>query len=58
MVKVTLQDGSQKKFGNGVTGFEIAEEISLSLSKNAVAMLVDGVQRDLSDTLEKTQPSL
>ena len=44
MVKVTLQDGSQKKFGNGVTGFEIAEEISLSLSKNAVAMLVDGVQ--------------
>ena len=53
MVKVTLQDGSQKKFGNGVTGFEIAEEISLSLSKNAVAMLVDGVQRDLSDTLEK-----
>ena len=28
MVKVTLQDGSQK-FGNGVTGFEIAEEISI-----------------------------
>ncbi len=53
MVKVTLQDGSHKKFGNGVTGFEIAKEISISLSKNAVAMLVDGVQRDLSDTLEK-----
>ena len=52
MPKITFPDGKSNNFGKGVTGFKIAESISKSLSKNAVAIIVNGIQKDLSDSIE------
>jgi threonyl-tRNA synthetase len=46
---LTFPDGNQKSFAAGVTGREVAESISKSLAKKAVAMKLDGVLSDLSD---------
>ncbi len=52
-ITVTLPDGSTREYGAGVTGFEIAESIGPGLLKAALAMKVDGVQRDLSEPIDK-----
>ncbi len=52
MVALTLPDGARREFPNGVTGTEIAEAISKSLVKKAVAMAVDGRLTDLADPVE------
>lgn len=51
--KVTLQfpDGSEREYDAAMTGAELAESISKSLAKKAVAYAVDGTVRDLSDPL-------
>ena len=51
MIKITLPDGAVREYESGVTGMEIAESISKSLAKAAVAVTVNGVQRDLSDAV-------
>src|SRR5712691_4712012 len=53
MVALTLPDGARREFPNGVTGTEIAEAISKSLAKKAVAMAVDGRLTDLADPIER-----
>ncbi len=50
-ITITLPDGAQRSFAPGVTGLEIAENISKSLAKASIAVTVDGVQRDLSDPI-------
>jgi threonyl-tRNA synthetase len=50
-VNITLPDGSVRTYGAPVTGFQIAESIGPGLLKAAVAMKVDGVQRDLSEPI-------
>ncbi|WP_438824754.1 threonine--tRNA ligase [Bacillus sp. JJ1532] len=52
-IKVQFQDGQIKEFSNGITVEEIAESISTSLRKNAVAGRVDGKLVDLSHKLEQ-----
>jgi len=47
MVAITLPDGSIRQFQGAVTGTQIAEGISKSLAKKAIAMRVDGVLSDL-----------
>ncbi len=47
MVAITLPDGSVRQFDGVVTGTEIAESISKSLAKKALAVKVDGEVRDL-----------
>ena len=47
MVAITLPDGSVREFDGPVTGTTIAESISKSLAKKALAVRVDGVVRDL-----------
>jgi threonyl-tRNA synthetase len=47
MISLTFPDGSARDFKPGVTGRDIAESISKSLGKKAVAMAVDGKVRDL-----------
>ena len=37
MLKITFPDGKQKEYEAGITGFDIATDISLSLSKAVVA---------------------
>jgi len=51
-VKLTFPDGAKRSFDAGVTGREIAEGISKSLSKKAVAVTLDGKLADLSQAIE------
>src|ERR1700730_10772022 len=53
MVALTFPDGARREFPNGVTGAEVAESISKSLAKRAVAMAVDGRLADLADPIEQ-----
>jgi len=45
-------DGSKREYDAAISGAELAESISKSLAKKAVAYAVDGVVRDLSDPLQ------
>ena len=51
-VSMQFPDGSRREYDAAVTGAELAESISKSLAKKAVAYAVDGVVRDLSDPLQ------
>ena len=53
MVQLTFPDNSSREFAAGVTGREVAESISKSLAKKAVAMTLDGEVTDLSDPIDK-----
>lgn len=48
MIKVVLKDGSTRAFPKGSTGDDIAKAISKNLFKDAVAILINGVQKDLN----------
>jgi threonyl-tRNA synthetase len=48
-VSLTFPDGSVRAFDAGTTGLAVAESISKSLAKKAVAIALDGELRDLSD---------
>ena len=48
-VSLTFPDGSVRAFDAGTTGRDVAESISKSLVKKAVAVTIDGTLRDLSD---------
>ncbi len=48
MIKITFPDGSVKEFNNGVTGLEIAEQISPRLAKEVYAATVNGEVCDLT----------
>ena len=52
MIHLTFPDNSVREFPAGVTGREIAEGISKSLAKKAVAMALDGKLADLSDPID------
>ncbi|MEE2694855.1 MAG: threonine--tRNA ligase [Pseudomonadota bacterium] len=52
MPKITFPDGRTQNYNEGITGYRIAEGISKSLLKESVAILVDGVQRDLCDIID------
>ena len=53
MPNITLPDGKKINFKNNITGFEIAEKISKSLSKQALIINVDGELKDLSFLIQK-----
>ncbi|MAC91666.1 MAG: threonine--tRNA ligase [Woeseiaceae bacterium] len=48
---IKLPDGSEKHFEKPTNGIEIAESIGENLAKAAVAIEIDGKQRDLSDEI-------
>ncbi len=52
MIHLTFPDNSVRDFAPGITGREIAEGISKSLAKKAVAMALDGKLADLGDPIE------
>lgn len=51
MVSIILPDGSAKEFDHQPTGLELAESIGPGLAKAAIAVKVNGQQRDLSEPL-------
>ncbi|MGZ2380298.1 threonine--tRNA ligase [Rhizobium brockwellii] len=48
-ISLTFPDGSVRSYDAGATGRDVAESISKSLAKKAVAIAIDGTVRDLSD---------
>jgi threonyl-tRNA synthetase len=50
-VKITLPDGSEKQFDGPVTGAELAASIGPGLAKAALAVRIDGEERDLTRTI-------
>ena len=53
-VSMQFPDGSKREYDAAISGAELAESISKSLAKKAVAYAVDGVVRDLSDPLQQS----
>jgi threonyl-tRNA synthetase len=53
MVFLTFPDGNAREYDQGVTGADVAESISKSLAKKAVAMKLDGELKDLADPIQK-----
>ena len=53
MPLITLPDGNTIKFSNKITGLEVAEKISKSLSKQATVISVDDELKDLSHIIDK-----
>ena len=52
MIKVTLPDGSERDYADGASPLDVAESISKSLAKKALAAKVDGQMWDLLRPLE------
>src|SRR5215831_8251887 len=52
-ITVTFPDGAKRPFPRGIVGKALAERISKSLAKKAVAMVVDGRLADLADPIDK-----
>lgn len=53
MPQITLPDGSVRAFDNAVTGLEIAEDISKSLAKKAVAIKLNGILVDAFELIHE-----
>ncbi len=53
MVRVTLKDGSVRRFDGPVAGLEIARAIGPGLARDALAIVVDGALRDLAHVVAK-----
>jgi len=53
MVAITLPDGAVREFDGAVTGLELAENISKSLAKKAIAVKIDGTLSDIFVPIEK-----
>tara|TARA_R110002096_G_scaffold53165_3_gene138186 strand:- start:1864 stop:3798 length:1935 start_codon:yes stop_codon:yes gene_type:complete len=51
MISITLPDGSERSLENGSSGKDLAENISKSLAKKSVAMVLDGTLTDLAGPL-------
>ena len=51
-MKITLPDNSSRDLPEGSSGFDLAKDIGPGLAKSAVAIAVDGEQRDLYDVIE------
>ena len=51
MVTVVLPDGAKRSFEKSITGLGLADSISKSLSKSAVAITIDGKLKDLNTTI-------
>ncbi len=51
-VTITLPDGARRDYARGVTGAEVAADISKSLAKAALACRIDGQLADLSRPIE------
>ena len=51
-INITFPDGNKREFEKGITGYQIAESIAKSLAKEAIAINIDGIQKDLCDQID------
>ena len=52
-MNITLPDKSVKELPIGSTGLDLAESIGPGLAKAAIAVVVNGIQKDLSDPIKE-----
>ena len=52
-MNITLPDESIRDLPKGSTGFDLAESIGPGLAKAAIAVVVNGIQKDLSDPINE-----
>ena len=52
-ITLTFPDGSERAYPEGITGAALAESISKSLAKKAVAIVLDGELTDLADPIRE-----
>lgn len=52
-MNITLPDGSIRELETGSTGFDLASSIGPGLAKAALAVTVNGVQKDLNDPINE-----
>ncbi len=52
-IKITLPDGSERKYQAGITAFEIAKDISEGLARNVLAAKVNGEVVDASRSINE-----
>ncbi|MEO0670841.1 MAG: threonine--tRNA ligase [Pseudomonadota bacterium] len=52
-IELVFPDGAKRAYPHGITGKELAESISKSLAKKAVAYSLDNELRDLTDPIER-----
>ena len=50
-MKITLPDNSCRDLPEGSSGFDLAKDIGPGLAKSAIAVTIDGEQRDLHDQI-------
>ena len=51
-MKITLPDNSLRELPEGSSGYDLAKDIGPGLAKSAIAVTIDGVQRDLHDAID------
>ncbi|MCG8669544.1 MAG: threonine--tRNA ligase [Pseudomonadales bacterium] len=51
-ITITLPDGSQRQYDNPLTGLDVANDIGPGLARNAVAMVLNDQQADLTLTID------
>ena len=51
IIRLTLPDGSQKELPRDSSGYDLAKSIGPGLAKDAIAITINGEQKDLMDTL-------
>ena len=58
-MNISLPDGSVRELKTGLTGLDLANDIGPGLAKAAIAVTVNGIQKDLSDPiLEDSEVSI
>ena len=58
-MKIVLPDKSSRELPAESTGFDLAMDIGPGLAKSAIAVVVDGIQKDLNDVLkDKSEVSI
>ena len=51
-MKITLPDNSSRELPEGSSGYDLAKDIGPGLAKSAIAVTIDGVQKDLHDIID------
>ena len=51
-MKITLPDNSSRELPEGSSGYDLAKDIGPGLVKSAVAVTINGIQKDLHDVIE------
>ncbi len=52
MIKITFPDGSVREYAKGISGLEVAEQISPRLAQEVLAVTINGEQQDLTQPIE------